>query len=115
MGKVNNRPGGANGAARGCGCTANWRLQIMKYKVALQYTEEGCSVSVLGLPGCRSQGKDEQEALSNIQDAIREHLAESATRPVGHRRILHRDFFKEHFAAGDLLQDAEIREVEVTV
>ena len=87
----------------------------MKYKVALQQTDEGYSVHVPGLPGCWSQGLNEDEALSNIQDAIREHLAEASTRPVGHRRILHRVFFQEHFAAGDLMQDADIREVEVTV
>ncbi|HEY3967279.1 MAG TPA: type II toxin-antitoxin system HicB family antitoxin [Planctomycetaceae bacterium] len=65
----------------------------MKYKVALQQTEEGYSVSVPGLPGCWSQGQDEQEALANIQDAIREYLA----------------------VAGDMMKDADIREVEVTV
>ncbi len=65
----------------------------MKYKVALQQTEEGYSVSVPGLPECWSQGQDEQEALANIQDAIREYLT----------------------VAGDMMKDAEIREVEVTV
>jgi predicted RNase H-like HicB family nuclease len=65
----------------------------MKYKVALQQTEEGYSVSVPGLPGCWSQGQDEQEALANIQGAIREYLA----------------------VAGDMMKDADIREVEVTV
>lgn len=46
----------------------------MKYKVALHQDEEGYSVSVPGLPGCWSQGETEVEALSNIQDAIREYL-----------------------------------------
>lgn len=46
----------------------------MKYKVALVHSEEGVSVSVPGLPGCWSQGADENEALENIQDAIREYL-----------------------------------------
>jgi predicted RNase H-like HicB family nuclease len=32
-------------------------------------------VSCPGLPGCWSQGATEQEALENIQDAIREYLA----------------------------------------
>ena len=45
----------------------------MKYKVALLTTEEGFSVSCPGLPGCRSQGKTEQEALENIADAIKDH------------------------------------------
>lgn len=47
----------------------------MKYKVALRRSEEGYSVSVPGLPGCWSQGATEAEALENIEDAIREHLA----------------------------------------
>ncbi len=47
----------------------------MKYKIALHKTDEGYSVSVPGLPGCWSQGETEQEALENIQDAIREYLA----------------------------------------
>ena len=46
----------------------------MKYKIALQQTDEGFSVSVPGLPGSWSQGATEQEALANIQDAIREYL-----------------------------------------
>ncbi len=44
----------------------------MKYKVALKKSKEGYSVSCPGLPGCWSQGKTEQEALKNIQYAIRE-------------------------------------------
>jgi len=47
----------------------------MKYKVVLQESEEGFSVSCPGLPGCWSQGKTEQEAIENIKDAIREYLA----------------------------------------
>ncbi len=65
----------------------------MKYKVALQRSEEGVSVSVPGLPGCWSQGATEQEALDNIRDAIREYLT----------------------VAAELTQGAEVREVEVTV
>jgi predicted RNase H-like HicB family nuclease len=66
----------------------------MKFKVALQRSEEGYSISVPGLPGCWSQGETEEEALANIQDAIREYLD----------------------AAADMLEDAEIvREVEVAV
>lgn len=63
----------------------------MKYKIALQQTEEGYSVSVLGLPGCWSQGVTEEEALSNIQDAIKEYLE----------------------ARDELLRDAVVREIEV--
>lgn len=47
----------------------------MKYRIALQKSEEGYAVSVPGLPGCWSQGATEQEAIQNIQDAIREYLA----------------------------------------
>ena len=47
----------------------------MRYKIILQKSEEGYSVSCPGLPGCWSQGATEAEALENIQDAIREYLA----------------------------------------
>jgi predicted RNase H-like HicB family nuclease len=63
----------------------------VKYKIALQQSEEGYSVSVPGLPGCWSQGATEQEALENIQDAIQEYLA----------------------AREELLKGAVVREVEV--
>ena len=63
----------------------------MKYKIALHKSDEGYSVSVPGLPGCWSQGATEQEALENIQDAIREYLA----------------------AREGLLEGAVVREVEV--
>ncbi|MGB4781558.1 type II toxin-antitoxin system HicB family antitoxin [Candidatus Methylomirabilis sp.] len=63
----------------------------MRYKIALQQSEEGFSASVPGLPGCWSQGATEQEALENIQDAIHEYLA----------------------ARDELLTGAIVREVEV--
>jgi len=63
----------------------------MRYKIALQKTDEGYSVSVPGLPGCWSQGATEEEALENIRDAIREYLA----------------------AREDLLRDTTVREVDV--
>ena len=47
----------------------------MNYKVVLQRSDEGYSVSCPGLPGCSSQGETEQEALANIRDAISEYLA----------------------------------------
>jgi predicted RNase H-like HicB family nuclease len=65
----------------------------MKYKIALYKSEEGYSVSCPGLPGCWSQGATEEEALENIQDAIKEYLE----------------------AVDGLIQDAEVREVEITV
>jgi len=47
----------------------------VKYKVVLNQSKEGFSVSCPGLPGCWSQGATEEEALENIQDAIAEYLA----------------------------------------
>lgn len=47
----------------------------MRYKVVLEPSEEGFAVSVPGLPGCHSQGTDEQDALENIRDALREYLS----------------------------------------
>ena len=47
----------------------------MKYRVAIRQSEEGFSVEAIGLPGCWSQGATEDEAVANIQDAIREYLA----------------------------------------
>ncbi len=63
----------------------------MHYKVAIHKSEEGYSVSVPGLPGCWSQGATESEALTNIKDAIQEYLS----------------------VVNELLEDAEIREVEL--
>lgn len=51
----------------------------MKFKVTLQRSEEGYSISAPGLPGCWSQGETEEEALANIQDAIREYLDATAS------------------------------------
>ncbi|HEV8579554.1 MAG TPA: type II toxin-antitoxin system HicB family antitoxin [Thermoanaerobaculia bacterium] len=50
----------------------------MTYKVALFPTEEGFSVSAPGLHGCWSQGDTEEEALKDIEDAIREYLVVAA-------------------------------------
>lgn len=65
----------------------------MIYKVLLQHSEEGYSVSCPGLPGCWSQGETEDEALENIRDAIQEYLA----------------------AVNDLTRSGDVREVEVAV
>lgn len=65
----------------------------MKYRIALRKSEEGYSVSVPGLPGCWSQGATENEALENIKDAIQDYLA----------------------VVAELLQGADVREVEVAV
>jgi predicted RNase H-like HicB family nuclease len=65
----------------------------VKYKIALVRSEEGYSVSVPGLPGCWSQGDTEQEAIENIQDAIREYMA----------------------VVVEQLDGADVREIEVAV
>jgi predicted RNase H-like HicB family nuclease len=65
----------------------------MTYRVVLLPSEEGFAVSCPGLPGCWSQGASEQEALQNIQDAIREYLE----------------------AVGELTRGQVVREVEVKV
>jgi predicted RNase H-like HicB family nuclease len=65
----------------------------MKYKVALYESEEGFSVWVPGLPGCCSQGETKEEALENIEDAIREYLE----------------------VVTEQLEDAAVYEVEVAV
>jgi predicted RNase H-like HicB family nuclease len=46
----------------------------VRYRVVLESSEEGVAASVLGLPGCHSQGADEEEALANVRVAIREYL-----------------------------------------
>jgi predicted RNase H-like HicB family nuclease len=65
----------------------------VNYKIAIHRTDEGISVSVPALPGCWSEGDTEEEAMANIQDAIREYLE----------------------ALEDRFRDAEVREVEVQV
>ena len=65
----------------------------MNYKVRIQESEEGFSVSCPGLPGCWSQGETEEEALEHIKDAIQEYLA----------------------AVDEMTKDSDVREVEVTV
>jgi len=65
----------------------------MNYKVRLHESDEGYSVSCPGLPGCWSQGETEKEALENIRIAIEEYLS----------------------AVDELVKDADVREVEVTV
>ncbi len=63
----------------------------MKYKIVLQHTDEGYSVSVPGLPGCWSQGATESEAVANVREAISEYLA----------------------VRDDLVQGSDVREIEV--
>jgi predicted RNase H-like HicB family nuclease len=46
----------------------------MKFKVVLYETQEGFAVFCPSLHGCVSQGETQEEALSNMQSAIREYL-----------------------------------------
>ncbi len=71
----------------------NNEVRTMRYKIALKHSDEGFSVSVPGLPGCWSQGDTEAEALANIQEAIADYLA----------------------VVDELLEDAEVREVDVAL
>ena len=66
---------------------------MARYRVVLRQSEEGYSVSCPGLPGCWSQGATEEEALANIQIAIREYVE----------------------AAEELARDDESRVVEVGI
>ena len=42
----------------------------MTYPVSLRHTDDGVAVWCPGRPGCWSEGATEDEALSNIRDAI---------------------------------------------
>ena len=46
----------------------------MQYRIRLVQSEEGWSVSCPSLPGCHSQGDTREDAVQNIQMAIREWL-----------------------------------------
>lgn len=46
----------------------------MAYRVELSKSDEGFSVSCPELPGCWSQGATQEEALANMQIAIREYI-----------------------------------------
>lgn len=65
----------------------------MFYKVVLEKSNEGYSVSCPVLPGCWSQGETELEALGNIKSAIEEYLE----------------------VLDEQLAGADVREVEVSV
>lgn len=65
----------------------------VRYRVALQSSDEGVAISVPGLPGCWSQGRNEEEAIANIKDAIQAYLS----------------------VVEEQLVDAEVREIEVVI
>lgn len=47
----------------------------MKYRILIERDEDGVYVvECPSLPGCISQGKTRQEALENIQDAIKGYI-----------------------------------------
>jgi antitoxin HicB len=49
---------------------------VMKFAITLEQDEDGYIVaSVPALPGCYSQGKNEEEAIANIKEAIRGYIA----------------------------------------
>jgi len=47
-------------------------IQGMKYNILLVETEEGWAVGCPALPGCWTQGATREEAMENIETAIRE-------------------------------------------
>jgi len=51
-------------------------MKMNKFKIYLEYDSEykGFVADVPSLPGCMSQGKTEEEALKNIQEAIKGYL-----------------------------------------
>lgn len=51
----------------------------MKYTAIFHKSEYGVDVHVPALPGCHSQGDTEEEALTNIQDAVQTYLGMEAT------------------------------------
>jgi len=65
----------------------------MFYKVVLEKTDEGYSVSCPVLPGCWSQGETEIESLANIKSAIEEYLG----------------------VLNERLKNPDVREVEVSI
>jgi len=65
----------------------------VSYHVTLIKSDEGVAVFCPALPGCCSQGETEEEALQNIQIAIREYLG----------------------VLGDDVDHPEVREVEVAI
>lgn len=64
----------------------------MRYKIALQKTDEGFAVWVPGLPGCWSQGTTEAEAIANIREAIADYVE----------------------VASQVPKDVELREIDVS-
>jgi len=69
----------------------------MKFAITLEKDEDGFIVaSCPALPGCHSQGKNRQEAIINIEEAIRGYIASK----------------RKH---GEPLPETDVEEVEVAV
>ncbi len=69
----------------------------MKFTIILEKDEDGFIVaSCPALPGCHSQGKTREEAIANIEEAIRGYIAS----------------MRKH---GEALPITEVEEVEVAV
>ncbi len=69
----------------------------MRFSITLEKDEDGFIVaSCPALPGCHSQGKTKEEAMANIEEAIRGYIASK----------------RKH---GEPLLITEIKEVEVAV
>lgn len=81
----------------------------MRVQIALYPSDDGFAVCVPSLPGCWSQGATREEAVKNIQEAIREYLGSGDEPPNGAISAVHP-------GSGDdprLSEQAEVREVEV--
>lgn len=53
------------------GLSTFWWTEPMLFHVTLETDEDGWVVAECpALPGCTTQGKDDQEALANIREAI---------------------------------------------
>ena len=69
----------------------------MKFAITLEKDEDGFIIaSCPALPGCHSQGKTRQEAVANIEEAIRGYIASK----------------RKH---GESLPITDVEEVEVAV
>ncbi len=67
-------------------------------RIILCRSDEGYSVSVPGLPGCRSQGNTEAEAIDNIKTAVQEYLS-----------------VKADLNGKGFVEEAEVRDIQFTV
>jgi len=61
----------------------------MKFRIVLEFDKETNSYSAVcpELPGCASAGDTEEEARTNIEEAIRLYLAPTDLRSAGERKI----------------------------